>query len=44
MQAALTAWQHVLGPDHPEFVALDRQYQQWIQQHPEMVSQAMLSN
>lgn len=34
MQAALTAWQHVLGPDHPEFVALNRQYQQWIQQHP----------
>ena len=33
MQAALTTWQHVLGPDSPEFVALRTQYQQWIQEN-----------
>ena len=33
MQAALTAWQHVLGPNAPEFVALNTQYQQWIQEN-----------
>lgn len=34
MQAALNAWQHAFGPDHPAVVTLKNQYHQWIQEHP----------
>lgn len=33
IQASLTAWQHVLGPNSPELVALRTQYEQWMQEN-----------
>lgn len=33
MQAAVTAWEYVLGFDSPEVVALRAQYQQWVEEH-----------
>lgn len=34
MQAALTTWRSVLGPDHPDVVTLNNQYVQWARPHP----------